>query len=270
MTAPSEKPIAIVTGAAQGIGLGIARALALASHRVMMADIDQDRLGQSARAIQAEGGEVVPQPLDVTKPDDWDRALATVGARWGGLDVLVNNAGISPRGTAESTDLALWDLTLAVNLKGAWLGAKSALPWLKKSRGVILNIGSTRSTRPMPGLFSYVVSKAGLWGMTRQLAVEYLHAGVRCNMIAPGWVDTANERLLQARHGRPDFPAGVSNLTTPEQVGAAAVYLASPAARTISGVILYLDSGLHVADEAGMVFFPESRALPFPQRIDEA
>ncbi len=268
MAAP-EKPIAIVTGAAQGIGLGIARALALASHRVMMGDVDRERLEQSARALQTDGGDVVAQPLDVTNPDEWASALAALDARWGRLDTLVNNAGISPRGTAESTDLALWDLTLAINLKGAWLGAKACLPWLKTSQGVILNIGSTRSTRPMPGLFSYVVSKAGLWGMTRQLAVEYLHAGVRCNMIAPGWVDTPNERLLQARHGRPDFPAGVANLTTPEQVGAAAVYLASPAARTISGVTLYLDSGLHVADEAGMVFFPETRPLPFPQRIDE-
>lgn len=269
MAATDEKPTAIVTGAAQGIGLGIARALAQASYRVMMGDVDREQLETAARALQAEGGDVVAQPLDVTKPDDWRTALVALDSRWGRLDVLVNNAGVSPRGTAESTDSALWDLTLNVNLKGAWLGAKEALPLLKQSRGAILNIGSTRATRPMPGLFSYVVSKAGLWGMTRQLAVEYLHAGVRCNMIAPGWVDTLNERKLQARHGRPDFPAGVSNLTTPEQVGAAAVYLASPAARSISGATLYLDSGLHVADDAGMVFFPETRELPFPQRIDE-
>jgi len=264
-----EQATAIVTGAAQGIGLGIAQALARASYRVLLTDVADTLAEQAAQDLRAEGHEALAQPLDVTDPDAWSRALAALECAWGRLDVLVNNAGISPRGTAESTDLALWDRTLAINLKGAWLGVKACLPWLKTSRGVILNIGSTRSTRPMPGLFSYIVSKAGLWGMTRQLAVEYLAAGVRCNMIAPGWVDTANERLLQQKHGRPDFPQGVSNLTTPEQVGAAAVYLASPAARPINGVILYLDSGLHVADDAGMVFFPQSTNLPFPQRIGE-
>ena len=78
----------------------------------------------------------------------------------------------------------------------------------------------------MPGLFSYVVSKAGLWGMTQQVAVEYLLDGITCNMIAPGWVDTPNERRIQAQHGRPDFPAGIRNLTTPDEIGAAVVYLA--------------------------------------------
>jgi len=207
-------------------------------------------------------------PLDVTRAEDWANAVARVDRDWGRLDVLVNCAGVSPRGTVESTDEALWDRTLEINLKGAWLGIKSALPMLRRSRGAIINIGSTRSTRPMPGLFSYIVSKSGLWGLTRQVAVEYLAAGVRCNMVAPGWVDTPGERAIQARHGLPDFPAGLRNLVTPEEVGAAVVYLASPPARKINGITLYLDAGLHVADDAGMVFQPE-RALPiYQQRID--
>ena len=163
----------------------------------------------------------------MTSAGDWDRVMAALVARWGGLDLLVNCAGISPRGTVETTDEALWDRTLAINLKGAWLGIKAAIPHLRQRRGTIINIGSTRATRPMPGLFSYVVSKAGLWGLTQQVAVEYLAEGITCNMIAPGWVDTPNERLIQARFGRPDFPAGIRNLTTPEEIGAAVVYLAS-------------------------------------------
>ena len=119
----------------------------------------------------------------------------------------------------------------------------------------------------MPGLFSYVVSKAGLWGLTQQVAVECLGDGVTCNMLAPGWVDTPNERLIQARHGRPDFPAGIRNLTTPEEIGAAVVYLASAPARKISGVILYLDAGLHVADDAGMVHLPDRSRPPYEQRF---
>jgi NAD(P)-dependent dehydrogenase (short-subunit alcohol dehydrogenase family) len=121
----------------------------------------------------------------------------------------------------------------------------------------------------MPGLFSYIVSKAGLWGLTQQVAVEYLAEGIRCNMIAPGWVDTPNERQIQARFGRPDFPAGIRNLTTPEEIGAAVVYLASAPARKINGVILYLDAGLQIADDAGMVYLPDRVRPPFEQRIEE-
>ena len=182
----------------------------------------------------------------------------------------MNNAGISTRGTIESTDEALWDQTLAVNLKGPWLGIKAALPLLRKRKGTIINIGSTRATRPMPGLFPYVISKAGLWGLTRQVANECLLEGITCNMVAPGWVDTANERRIQARYGRPDFPAGIRNLTTPEDIGAMVVFLASPAGRKVNGDILYLDSGLHVADDAGMVHLPDRVKPPFEQRIDES
>ena len=119
----------------------------------------------------------------------------------------------------------------------------------------------------MPGLFSYVVSKAGLWGLTQQVAVECLNDGVTCNMVAPGWVDTPNERVIQARHGRPDFPEGIRNLTTPEEIGAAVLYLASAPARKVSGVVLYLDAGLHIADDAGMVHLPGRSRPPYEQRV---
>lgn len=258
---PAVPRIALVTGAAQGIGLGIAAALGRAGLKVVLADIDGASAVRSAEDLARQGRAALGLTLDVTRADDWSRALAETTARWGGLDVLVNNAGISPRGTMESTDEALWDRTLAVNLKGPWLGIKTALPWLRERRGTIVNIGSTRATRPMPGLFSYVTSKAGLLGLTRQVAAETLELGMTCNMVAPGWVDTPGERLIQAAHGRPDFPAGVQNLTTSEDVGAAVVFLVSPAGRKVNGVILYLDSGLHVADDAGMVYLPhEARA----------
>jgi NAD(P)-dependent dehydrogenase (short-subunit alcohol dehydrogenase family) len=267
-SATAERTIALVTGAAQGIGLGIARALASASYKVMLTDLEDELLEQRVAELASEGFGAAGQHLDVTRPDQWDRALAGLSGSWGGLDLLVNCAGISPRGTVESTTEALWDQTLAVNLKGAWLGIKASLPYLRPRRGSIVNIGSTRATRPMPGLFSYIVSKAGLWGLTQQVAVEYLGEEITCNMIAPGWVDTPNERLIQARFGRPDFPAGIRNLTTPEEIGAAVVYLASPHGRKINGVILYLDSGLQIADDAGMVYLPDRSRPPYEQRIE--
>jgi NAD(P)-dependent dehydrogenase (short-subunit alcohol dehydrogenase family) len=269
-TLPRERNIALVTGAAQGIGLGIARALCAADYRVLMADIEDNLLSQRTAELTEQGGEAVSQHLDVTSSSDWQRALDLVAARWEGLDVLVNCAGISPRGTALSTNESLWNQTLAINLKGPWLGIKAALPQLQQRQGTIINIGSTRATRPMPGLFSYVVSKAGLWGLTQQVAVEYLNDGITCNMIAPGWVDTPNERLIQARFGRPDFPAGIRNLTTPEDIGAAVVYLASIPGRRINGVILYLDSGLQIADDAGMVYLPDRVRPPYEQRTAES
>ncbi len=261
--------MALVTGAAQGIGLGIARSLAAASYRVVLADVERDLVRAAAAGLDAAGHSVLGEELDVTRSDDWGRTIEKADAQWGGIDVLVNCAGISPRGTVESTDEALWERTLGINLKGAWLGIKAAMPSLRARRGTIVNIGSVRATRPMPGLFSYVVSKAGLWGLTQQVAVECLNDGVTCNMVAPGWVDTPNERQIQARHGRPDFPEGIRNLTTPEEIGAAVVYLASEPARKISGVILYLDSGLHVADDAGMVHLPERSRPPYEQRISD-
>jgi NAD(P)-dependent dehydrogenase (short-subunit alcohol dehydrogenase family) len=264
-----NRAIALVTGAAQGIGLGIARSLALASYKVVLADIEDELLGRAAAGIRADGFEVVGEHLDVASAGDWERVVKALGSRWGDLDVLVNCAGISPRGTAETTDEALWDRTLGINLKGAWLGIKTAIPHLLRRRGTIINIGSTRATRPMPGLFSYVVSKAGLWGLTQQVAVEYLAHGITCNMVAPGWVDTPNERLIQARFGRPDFPAGIRNLTTPEEIGASVVYLASTHGRKINGVILYLDGGLQIADDAGMVYLPDRIRPPYEQRIEE-
>jgi NAD(P)-dependent dehydrogenase (short-subunit alcohol dehydrogenase family) len=263
-----DRTIALVTGAAQGIGLGIARSLAVASYKVALADIADELLDQSAAQLRADGFEAVGDHLDVTSAVDWGRVVSALVARWGRLDLLVNCAGISPRGTVETTDEALWDQTLAINLKGAWLGIKEALPFLRRRRGTIVNIGSTRATRPMPGLCSYIVSKAGLWGLTQQVAVEYLGDGITCNMIAPGWVDTPNERLIQAQFGRPDFPAGIRNLTTPQEVGAAVVYLASAEARKINGVILYLDAGLQIADDAGMVYLPDRSRPPYEQRIE--
>jgi 3-oxoacyl-[acyl-carrier protein] reductase len=268
MSGPSNRTVALVTGAAQGIGLGIVRSLAAATYKVALADVERGLVEQAAAGLRDDHVEAVGEHLDVTRASDWERVVGDLVSRWGGLDLLVNCAGISPRGTVESTDEALWERTLGVNLKGAWLGIKAAMPSLRSRRGTIVNIGSTRATRPMPGLFSYVVSKAGLWGLTQQVAVEFLTEGVTCNMIAPGWVDTPNERLIQVRYGRPDFPAGIRNLTTPEEVGAAVVYLASPHAQKINGVILYLDAGMQIADDAGMVYLSDRSRPPFEQRLE--
>jgi NAD(P)-dependent dehydrogenase (short-subunit alcohol dehydrogenase family) len=261
--------VAIVTGAARGIGLGIAQALAQAGLNVALADLDGRAADHSAEAMRAAGRAAIGIELDVTDARAWARAVEVVTERWGGLDVLVNNAGISPRGTVESTDEALWDRTLAVNVKGAWLGIKSSLPWLRRAAGAIVNVGSTRATRPMRGMNAYCTSKAALFGLTQQVAIDYVDDGLTCNMVAPGWVDTPGERAIQAEHGRPDFPAGLRNLTSVDEVGAAVVYLVSESGRAVSGTILYLDRGLHAADDVVMIYGGASaRPVPRAQNRD--
>lgn len=270
MADAAGRPVALVTGAAQGIGAAISKALGEAGFAVLLADIEGDLARETAESFQQAGLEASSIRLDVVRAEHWASALAMVENRWGGLDVLVNNAGLSSRGTVDTTEEALWDLTLNVNLKGPWLGIKAALPLLRTRRGTIINIGSTRATRPMPGLFPYVISKAGLWGLTRQVANECLMEGVTCNMVAPGWVDTEGERKIQARYGRPDFPAGLRNLTTAEDIGAMVVFLTTKTGHKINGDILYVDSGLHVVDDAGMVHLPDRVRPPFEQRLDES
>ena len=257
----SRAQVAIVTGAAQGVGLGIALVLAQKGLAVALADTQQELAEAEAAQLRAAGCRAMAVGLDVRKAAQWSACVNQVQDQFGPVDVLVNNAGISPRGTAETTSEELWDTCLDINLKGAWLGIHELLPsFRQRSFGRIVNIGSTRSTRPLSGLFAYGVSKAAMLAMTQQLAVEYVNEGIMTNMVAPGWVDTPGERMLQKRHGREDFPAGLKNLITPQDVGEAVWYLVSPAGDRVNGLVLYLDAGLAVADDAGMIYLPDAPA----------
>jgi 3-oxoacyl-[acyl-carrier protein] reductase len=226
-----------------------------AGYQVALADIEADQVAQSAKILAAETkGLTLAVVLDVASADQWQSAAAQLQQAWGRLDVLVNNAGISPRGTVETVDESLWYRTLDINLKGAWLGIKACLPLLRAAKGTVVNIGTTRATRPRKDLFVYGVSKAGLLGLTRYVAIDLFEEGITCNMVAPGWVDTPGERLLQAKHGNPRWPEGTRNLIDPSDVGSAVVYLASQAGRRVNGDVLYVDSGLHCADDVASVF----------------
>jgi NAD(P)-dependent dehydrogenase (short-subunit alcohol dehydrogenase family) len=258
MTATTGRTVALVTGAGRGIGLGIAQALAGAGLKVALTDVDRTAAEGEAEALRRRGREAIARALDVADAAAWNAVVGDVVGQWGGIDVLVNNAGISPRGTPESTDEALWERTLAVNLKGPWLGIKTALPTLKARAGTIVNIGSTHATIPLRNLFAYGVSKSGLLGLTRQVAIEYLHDGVTCNMIAPGWVASPGERAIQAAEGRGDFPRGIRHMSSPEDVGAAVLYLVSEAARHVTGETLHLDGGLHAFGDVRWVHFADA------------
>lgn len=251
----NEVRTVLVTGAGQGIGLGIASTLAAAGFRVILTDRDGIAAARQAEALRAQGGHLHAATLDVTSSLQWREVVDEALERFGRLDVLVNNAGVSPRGTAESTTEESWDATLAINLKGPWLGIQACLPYLKQQGGRIINIGSTHSTIPLRNLFAYGVSKAGLLGLTRQVAIEYLHVGITCNMIAPGWVPSPGERAIQASEGRETFPDGILRMSSADDVGAAVLYLMSDAARNVTGEVLHLDGGLHAFGDVRWVHF---------------
>jgi len=150
MKPPAKVRNVIVTGAAQGIGLGIAQVLAEADFAVALADVQGDLAEAEAAKLRGAGHKAIGIGLDVSADASWKAALAAVEAAFGPVDALVNNAGISPRGTAEMTDEALWERCLSINLKGSWLGIRAVLPGMRaRPVGRIVNIGSTPASRPL-------------------------------------------------------------------------------------------------------------------------
>ncbi|MDE2515846.1 MAG: glucose 1-dehydrogenase [Rhodospirillales bacterium] len=236
--------IALVTGGAQGIGEGIARAMAEAGARVIVADRD----GAAASRIAADLGQgAASYRLDVTDRDSCDALAATVRLEIGAVGVLVNNAGIIRRGSVQDADARTdWDATLAVNLDGPYNMATAFLDHLRETRGAIVNIGSVQSFVALPNSAAYTASKGGVRMLTKALAIELAPMGVRVNAIGPGLIATP----LNARaRENPEYMANFGNrialgrVGTPGDIGGPAVFLASDMARYITGVTLPVDGG---------------------------
>jgi len=235
--------VAIVTGAAQGIGKGIALVLADAGARIVIGDIQG--ASSTVDEILAGGGQAVSILADISKPDD-DEALVNLAlTQYGRLDILVNNAAIdAPDGNAWNLSEAEWNRTIAVNLNGTFYCSKAALvPMMKAKSGCIVNISSQSARRGSKGLSpAYNASKAGVLGLTAAFAEQVTELGIRVNAILPslvesrdfGWAAAVREERAQ------EFPLG---LGTPKDVGEAVLYLVSSAARWVSGTSLHLTGG---------------------------
>ena len=245
MTNELTHRMALVTGAARGIGLAIAGALARRGARVALVDVAADAL---ERAVQTVGPRALPIVANVTRPDDVQRAVAAAVARFGGLDILVNNAGICPLSSFAEISETEWDLVLAVNLKGAFLCCQAALPHLRQSgrRGRIINIASVAGQ--MGGVLvgaHYAASKAGLVGLSKSLAKLLAPDGVTVNCVAPGTTATdltaAWSQELQERV-RAQIPLG--RFASAEEIAAAVCFLASDNAAFITGATLDVNGGL--------------------------
>ncbi len=243
----ARKRMAIVTGGARGIGLGIARSLVAAGYGVALWDRDGKGAMASAKALASRGGKVIGLDCDVGNMDDVTRCAAKSEKQLGVPYLLVNNAGTRHRARLEDLSKADWDDEVATNLTGAFLCTQViGRRMLEAGRGVIVNISSMSAYIGHPLRGAYSPTKAGLLGLTNMTAVEWGGRGIRCNAISPGIIVTpAHEAVYsnpEASEGRRKFvPLG--RLGTPSDIGDVVAFLGSDAARFVNGVNLPVDGG---------------------------
>ena len=244
--------VAIVTGAATGLGREAALAFARAGARVVLADVAAVDAEETAHRIAAEGGKALFVPTDVTQADQVEAMVAAAVSKFGRLDYAFNNAGIAPRGApvAEMAD-ADWSRTIAVNLTGVWLCLKHECAQLLRQGegGAIVSTSSTMGVVSGPGLAAYSASKSGVIGLTRAVALDYARNGIRVNAICPGGIGGT------AITDRPENKADMEQLAqmtpmgrlgVPREIGDAVVWLCSDQASYITGQALTDDGGFTI------------------------
>jgi len=241
--------VAVVTGASQGIGRETALALAEAGAKIIVAARNEEKLAALAGAIAAAGGEAFALKMDVADAEQVKAGFKQVVEKFGRLDILVNNAAVTRDGLAMRMKKDDWDAVLQTNLTGAHLCIQQALPTMMKARaGRIINISSVVAQSGNAGQANYVAAKAGLIGLTKAIAIEIASRGITVNAVAPGFIETPMTDVLPDKvkeELKVRIPLG--RMGSARDVASAIVFLASDEARYITGHVLNVNGGMHLA-----------------------
>ena len=263
MSISFKSKVAVVTGAAMGIGEATARKLAELGAAVALLDRDAECVRRTAESIAQTGAKAKAFLCDVSNSEQVEHAIHAAAHQFGGIDVLVSNAGIQRYGTAAGTSEELWDEVMQVNLKGLFLTSKHALPHMeKRGAGAIVAVGSVQSVTALGNAAAYVTAKHALLGLVRSLALDYAKQGIRANCVLPGAIDTPMLRWAASLDPDPGkviqichrmHPLG--RMGTAAEVANAIAFLASDWASFITGAALLVDGGMLVP--AGGMGFAE-------------
>ncbi|MBU1032337.1 MAG: SDR family NAD(P)-dependent oxidoreductase [Patescibacteria group bacterium] len=239
-----KNKVAIVTGAKQGIGLGIALALAKAGCHVAVCDVDLAGCKKAAEKIKKLKVKSLAVACDVSKKADVDNLISQTIKKFGRLDILVNNAGIYPFVPFAKMTQADWDKVQDVNLKGAFLCSQAAVKKMKAG-GKIVNISSIASLIGFEGLVHYCASKSGINGMTRALALELASKKINVNAVAPGAIETPGATVTMTKDAKQGTIAAIpwGRMGTPDDIAQACVFLTSDKSDYITGQVLVVDGG---------------------------
>ncbi len=242
--------VAIITGAASGMGLATARLFVQKGAKVVMTDITEDKLVKAAETIGANDDSVLAVPMDVSSEHDWTNAVKKTVDAYNRIDILVNCAGIVTTSSVVDTTESEWERLIGVNAKGVWLGMKSVIPHMQsQGKGAIVNVASIAGLVGDKGGISYTASKGAALAMTKQAAKDYAKDSIRVNAISPGLVFTGmtsgngidtKEDAAKAIGGETPLPPHVGDA---EDIAYGAAYLASDDSKFVTGANIVIDGG---------------------------
>ena len=243
--------IALITGAASGIGRGVALTFAREGARVIVVDVNAAGAEAVAAEIMAGGGQAHVERADVSRAEEVRALMERVRERAGALDILMANAGVMICKTLEETGEDEWDHMHGVNLRGMFLTIKYGGPLVRRPGGVILTTGSIDGLYGAPENAAYAATKGGIIAMSKAAALDYAKVGIRLNCLCPGWIDTPiNDLYFRDKPEEKEKAARlhpVNRLGTPQDIASAALFLASEEASFIVGLPLVVDGGMTIS-----------------------